>query len=47
MIFVDSVEKNRAFTISLQTFLSDKPKNRVKDIIKSFSSILNGIIKID
>lgn len=44
-IFVDSIEKARFLAIYLQTFLLDKLKNRNKDIIKSFSLILETIIK--
>ena len=47
MIFVDSVEKGRALAIYLQTFLPDKLKNKGKNIIKSFSLILETIIKTD
>lgn len=47
MIFIDSVEKGRVLVIYLQIFLLDKLKDRGKDIIKSFSSILETVIKID
>lgn len=47
MIFVDSIDKNRALTIYLQTLLSDKLKHKSKDIIKFFLSILETTIKID
>ncbi len=47
MIFIDSIEKNRALAIYLQTLLPNKLKNRGKDIIKSFSSILEVTTKID
>ena len=47
MIFVDNVEKHRALAIYLQSLLLDKLKNRGKDIIKSFSSILETITKTD
>ncbi len=47
MIFVDSIEKGRALVIYLQTLLLDKLKDRDKDIIKSFSSILEVTIKTD
>ncbi len=47
MIFVDSVEKDRALTIYLQTRLPDKLKDRGEDIIKSFSSILEATTKTD
>ncbi len=45
MIFVDSVEKSRALAIYLQTLLPDKLKDRGKDIIKSFLSILEATTK--
>lgn len=47
MIFVDSIEKSRVLTIYLQTFLPNKLKNKSKDIIKSFSLILEARTKID
>ncbi len=47
MIFINSIEKDRALAIYLQTFLPDKLKNRGEDIIKSFSSILETITKTD
>lgn len=40
IIIIDSVKKTRLVAIYLQTFLFDKPINRDKDNIKSFSSIL-------
>ncbi len=47
MIFVDSVEKDRALAIYLQTLLPDKLKDKGENIIKSFSSILKTITKTD
>ena len=47
MIFVSSVEKNRALVIYLQTLLPDKLKNKGRNIIKSFLSILEATIKTD
>ncbi len=47
MIFVNSIQKGRALVIYLQTFLLDKLKDRGKDIIKFFSSILEIIVKTD
>ena len=47
MIFVDSVEKNIALGIHLQTLLLDNLKDRGDDIIKSFSSVLKAKTKID
>ena len=47
IIFVDNVEKDRALAIYLQIFLSDKLKDRDEDIIKSFSLILEAILKTD
>lgn len=42
MIFVDSVEKSKVLAIYLQILLLDKLKDRGKDIIKFFSSILEA-----
>lgn len=36
MIFIDSIEKDRALIIYLQTLLSGKLKNKGENIIKSF-----------
>lgn len=47
MIFVNSIEKNRALVIYLWTFLLDKLKDRGEDIIKSLLSILKTITKSD
>ena len=47
MIFVNSVGKSKALAIYLQTLSLDKLKNKGKDIIKSFLSILEIIIKTD
>ena len=47
MIFVESIEKDTVLAIYLQTFLPDKLKNRGKDIIKSFSLILETTTKTD
>lgn len=47
MIFVDIIKKNRALVIYLPTLLPDKLKNRNKNIIKSFSLILEATTKTD
>ena len=47
MIFIDSIEKNRALIIYLQIFLQNNLKNKSKNIIKSFSLILEVTTKTD
>ncbi len=47
MIFVDSIKKSRALAIYLRTLLSDKLKDKGKDIIKSFIVILEVTTKTD
>lgn len=47
IIFIDNVEKSRTLLIYLQILLPDKLKNRGKDTIKSFLSILETISKTD
>ena len=47
MIFIDSIEKDRALIIYLQTLLSGKLKNKGENIIKSFLWILEATTKTD